>query len=536
MRWVRVHSHFDVWASNGPAPTFCITSDNDGEAFLEIAKYPELLFRPVSDPSDMWNCFFTHTGSNDGSVAATTITITGGHAEYTLPDAVWAQMKNVAGESTRGALYYRVKARPTGSSSEGYTSHTDTACQDRNVPSIEITPVAGTPTAAFDDSEALGHLTSWEQMFIFLFPLMGDDPEHRALQTMVAHPVYRDQSSSRIRAKMLQLFIRSGGEGRQLFERLLDLRVAVGSSAGGGHMTEPALFWRDERSEGTTLDHLLALWDVQLDPRVPLLPSKVIFEAIVELIDPPGQINQGAAGTCAATSIQTYTALRNPAEYARWCRYILDRRQNHTVTLANGGTMRANPEAFDVATWRTTQPAAGANWQLVIGRTYSERGIQAALMQYAHTGAGSYDPERDSFVTWLGTALGSGLQLPEVKRALDAIFNQSWTWDFGGGTSASAPNAGAATNVMSHFQNHGLPVYISILWGTGGHGVLGLRVENNRLIFRNPQYRGSYPPSAAHVNGAAMVSPTRTIHNVSRSEESMDLAGLQAAIRGFCHE
>lgn len=531
MRWVRVHSDYDYWPSNGPAPTFCITSDDDGEAFLEIAKTRELLIHPYSDPNDPWNCFFTQTGSNDGSVAATTIQITGGRAEYTLPDAVWTQMRNVAG-SAAGELFYRVKARPGSSSSEAYASHGDTAVQNREVPSIQVVPVRGTPeVSVFSDTAAIAFLSAWEQLMLAIIPLMGaNDAEYIGLQKLLAHQVYTGQNSPRVRAKVLQLFVKSSGAARQLFERLLDIRVAVGSSADGGYMTEPALYYRDERGEGTTLDHLLALYDVQLDPRVLVSRSDVILDVIVELIDPPGQMNQGAAGTCAATTVQTYVAIRNPAEYARWCRYILDRRQSHTVTLANGGSMRANPEAFDQATHVAIEPGAAGRRRQLLTRTYSERGVQAAVMQYAS--GSNYDPEHDNFGS--GVLGDSGLTDPQVERILEHTFNQPWTID---------SSANVRQNLMDHFQNWGLPVVMGFSnWDSFGHAVLGLRVENGRVIFRNPQYRGSYPPlnPATHrpyADGEVAADPTRTIHDVSRSEESMDLAELQAAVMdAFIHE
>lgn len=539
MRWVRVHTHFDIWASNGPSPTFCITSDDDGEAFIEIAKRPELLYRPQSDSDDAWNLYFSAHGSNNGAVSAETITITQGRADYTMPQAVWEHMSRVADETSEASrrLYYRVKARPRGGGDEGYASHTDTQVQQGNVPSLEVLPLSGdlrvdNPVA---DSQAVARLDLFSRFILAIIQLLPEsDSGRRALSRVLTHSTYEGQVSPTIRANILKLFVWSGGNGRAVFERLLDLRVVTGSRAGGGFVTEPALFFRDERNEGTLLDHLLALWSVQLDTRIPVAQSEVIFEAILEVIDPPGQMNQGAAGTCAATSVQTYTAMRNPAEYARWCRYILDRRQNHRVRLANGQFMRANPEAFDVATWRQTSAGATGNWQRMIGRTFSERGIQAAIMDYANF-RHRYDPERDTFVNWLNQVRGSGLFNFELSRALEAIFNQPWKFDYAGGSINSAPNAGAADNLFSHFQNGGLPATISILWGGGGHVVLALRVENNRVIFRNPQYRGSFPVPG-YTNGQSLNQPTRQLHNVARAEESMDLAGLQAAIRGFCHE
>jgi hypothetical protein len=543
MRWVRIHANFDAWASIGPAPTFTITSDDDGEAFIEIAKRPELLYAPVSDPDDAWNVYFSSEGSNDGSVASATIPINRGMAQYTLPTAVWQQMSQVVNDPDRNnrRLYYRVKARPRGASSGAWTSHTDADVQSQRVPFVDVFPLSGDlrTMAPVGDAPAEQHLDDFCKIILAIVQLLENTPEHRSLQRLIAHPTYSEQSSPTLRAKVLQLFVYAGGHGRQLMERLMALRVSVGTRDDGSDMTEPAIYYRDERNEATLVEHLIALWDVQLDRRIPLALSDVIFEVISELIDPPGQLNQGAAGTCAATTIQAYTAVRNPAEYARWCRYLLDRRQNHSVQLANGDRMRANAESFDVATWRyvrsqATNPGPEAAWQMFFGRTYSERAVQAAVMDFANF-RHRYDPERDNFRTWLGQTVASGLWEFEMSRAIEAIFNQPWRFDFGGGSVSSAPNAQAAANLISHFENGGLPVLVAMRWGTGGHAVLGLRVENNRVIFRNPQYRGSYPPQGL-ADGAAQANPTRTIHNIARAEESMDLAGLQAALRGYCLE
>jgi hypothetical protein len=539
MRWVRVHTHYDIWAANGPAPTFCITSDDDGEAFIEIAKTPELLFRPVSDTNDLWNCYFSQTGSSDSSVAAETINIVNGRADYTLPQAVWEQMRSVASNTQPElqGLYYRVRARPSAASSEAYISHTDGQIQAGQVPFINVIPLSGdlqteTPVP---DTAAVQQLDWFSKIMLAVIQLLPDsDPGRSALNTMLTHPTYEGQSSPRIRAQMLKLFVYAGGNGRQLMEKLLDMRVAVGSRSDGSQMTEPGLFYRDERNEGTTLDHLLATWNIRLDKRIPLAMSEVIYEVMQELVDPPGQVNQGAAGTCAATSIQTYTIIRNPAEYARWCRYILDKNSNHRVRLANGDWMQANPEAFDTATWQNTSPTASGNFLLAIGRTYSERGIQAAVMDYANFRL-SYNPETDRFQNWLGQAIGSGLWFFEISRALEAIFNQSWVGEFGGGGDGHTNNPQAANDLVTYFNQGGLPCVIGMSWGTGAHAVLGLRVENDRIIFKNPQYRGSLPLTG-YADGANLNNPTRRIHDVSRSEESMSLNDLRAVIWGFCRE
>ena len=144
MRWVRVHSHFDIWAANGPAPTLCITSDDDGEAFIEIAKQPELLSHPYSDPNEPWNCFFSNLGSNDGTVATATIQLNGGRADYTLPNTVWQNMSQVANAAAgQRLLYYRVRSRPRGTTSEAYVSHSDTDVAERRIPYLQVLPLTG---------------------------------------------------------------------------------------------------------------------------------------------------------------------------------------------------------------------------------------------------------------------------------------------------------------------------------------------------------------------------------------------------------
>jgi hypothetical protein len=544
MRWIRIHSHFDIWAAVGPAPTFCITSDDDGEAYIEIAKRPELLIRPHSEPGDYWNVFFSKNGSNDGSVTAAAITLTGGRAVYTLPKKVWQGMSTVAQElhESKQRLYYRVWARPRGATKGGYLSHTDTDIQNGSVPFIQVLPLCGDlqTSTPVNDVEAVAHLDVFDRTMLAVIRLLGTaNAEYKALQRLLAHDTYRSQDSS-TRARVLALFVKAGGNGRQVIKRLLDLQVPVGCRPDGSYMTKPALYYRDERNEGTTLDHLLALWKIQLDTRIPISLSAVIYEVILELVDPPGRLNQGYAGTCAATSIQCYVAWRNPAEYARWCRYILDRQQTHRVQLAkNGVYMKANPEAFDVATWingwKSENPGKTppVSWVNMVGRTYSERGIQAAIMDFANFRY-RYDPEKDAYYKWIIRVEKAGLWEFEISRAIEAIFNEPWKFDFGGGSVSSAPNAAAAQNLISHLKT-GLPVIITMSWDNGAHAVLGLRVENQRVIFRNPQYRGAFPPSG-HSTGTNLTKPTRRIHNVKRAEESMDLAGLQAAICGFCYE
>lgn len=527
MRWVHISPHQPSYGAGGPAPTFRITSDDDGFANIELAPDPRQLAAPISDPADLWTQFSSLDGATDGSVAGATVQIRSGFADWTVPLDAWQKLAQ-----GHDRIYFRVRASTQASGTATYTSVLDREALNGNAPWVGVEQMSGTPpdVARQVSADVWAAMDLWDRMWlIFIEMLPESSPRRQAYSRVLNHALYAESGTQRC-AKLLGLFVQLSEAGQVKFPTLMDLRLQIGSNE-----TTPALTWKDERGEDTLLGHLLALFEVPFHRRITATQSELVEDVIAQLTDPGGEINQGYAGTCAATSITVYTILRNPAEVARWVRGLVDKRRLR-VRLKNGDYMRVNSRCFSRATWLNLPAAARtvSNINLFM-RSWTERAVQAALMDYGNFRA-RYNPQSDNYTSWLGTVMSSGLWEFEITRALEAIFDESWTWEFGGaGSSMSAPNRAAiATSLWNHLGQGALPVLVCFSpWGTGAHAVVGVKLENNQLVCRNPQYRGRVPASPT---GAVLANPARTVSAAHRAEESFTQASIGAAVRGYIYE
>jgi hypothetical protein len=511
MRWVRVRAEFPRYAAGGPPPTFDITSDDDGVANVEVATRPELLVTPMSSNPPV---FFSSTaGSPADGVDGVDVPIRDGRGVYELPAATWAAFTPHTQE-----LWFRVVASTQPTGAPVFASHGDEDCRRGLAGRLDILPMssAGPVDPIVIDPRALDAMPAAQRRLVRAIVDTPRLTDHRLLAEVTAHEVFTDATVAQ-QAGILDLFARTNTPGRDLVEKLLDRRVQLASNS-----TEPALFVRDQRNEGTTLDHLLALHEARFHRRVRCRRAHIVFEVMRELVDPGLEINQGNVGTCTVTSVQAYTAERNPAELARWLRHLFDARSLHQCRLAREGTLRLNPRAFSQTSWNNP----------FFERSYSERVLQAALMDYGNFRQ-RYDPAKDEFTDWTNHVAQGGLWYFEITRIVESAFSQPFAWDFGGGSASNPVGAAATDRIFTHFSGGGLPVILVTRWGTGAHAVIGLRTDGDRLIFRNPQYRGEQPTAAT---GTALSNPPRLVHAANRAEESIRKADLATWMIGFCHE
>jgi hypothetical protein len=511
MRWVRVRAEFPRYAGGGPAPSFDITSDDDGFANVEVAVRPEQLVAPIS--SNPPEFFSSAAGSAEPSVAAATVRIVNGRATYDLPEAMWS----IFARSTP-VLWYRVVASTQAAGTPVVASHGDEDCLRGIAGSIEVPQMIGPVPAGpvTIPPPALEKVPDRRRRVLQGIVDVPGTADRRLLAEVVAHPAFVAAPSDQ-QAGVLDLFARSNTPGREMVEQLLDGGVEVGSK-----LVESRLFVRDERNEGTTLDHLLALHDARFHRRVRASRAEIVAEAMRELVDPGLQINQGDAETCTVTSVMAYAVVRNPAEVARWFRHLFDANSRHRCTLAKGGVLRLNTRAF-----------SATSWEPFLLRSYTERVVQAALMDFGNFRQ-RYDPQKDSFIDWAGKAVGSGLWEFEMTHIVENAFNQPVRWDFGGGTRSAPNRVAAADALVAHLRNGGLPVILVTRWGTNGaHATVALRVEGNDVIIRNPQYRGAHP---AKPDGTPQANPPRRILRAHRAEEAIAHADLRTWIIGYCAE
>ena len=295
-------------------------------------------------------------------------------------------------------------------------------------------------------------------------------------------------------ALTLAVFEATNVSGR---ERLLELaqRELNGKSA---------LLDTDSKG-GRLLDSLHGIARDDLDPAFAengISRAELLFNVLQETAE-PGQINQDSYDTCTATSMQYMLNVINPAEYGRLMRGLL--RPDGAVKLRNGDTLLRVSDSIapDSAT----------------DRTASERVFQAAVMDYGN-GRKTYSNLTDA--STLERRRGTedddgGLYRREQDRALEGLFGERFR-------QAIAPG-----NIVKLIEKREPEVtYLRMHWGedkSGGHAVIGVKVENERVYFRNP-WGGS------GTDGDLKSNPPRRIEDSTTGLESMTVADFKKWVRG----
>jgi hypothetical protein len=351
------------------------------------------------------------------------------------------------------------------------------------------------------------------------------DPARRALVEVFAHETFR-AAPVKTRADILMLWVLAGRTSRQRLPRLLGRRAQNGSG-----VTVPII--EKTSTQGRTLaQELLRL--SAITPHPDLLgvttTEQLLDDVITEILDPNGQVNQGAAGQCVPTSIQTMLITVNPAEYARLQVGLLSK--DGRTTAAGGQTLDVPAAVFQAARYITN---VGGNAFLV--RTNSELGFQCAVLKYAQ---GSRFPALtgtpDNLNQIFQQTITAGLFSAETERALEALFDVGFTvhevpWP-AQPSSATWTVRQAAVRLeflrqLQGSQPHLLWMYWSAAYASpsppgGLHSVLGIRRDNGgaRVFFKNPHYPGSSPiPGMA--NGGSAPNPPRRYEDVTQSLESI---------------
>ncbi|MDC0748216.1 hypothetical protein [Polyangium mundeleinium] len=130
---------------------------------------------------------------------------------------------------------------------------------------------------------------------------------------------------------------------------------------------------------------------------------------LVQNLANPGRINQGLKGTCAATCVEIYLAMQDPAEYARLVAGL--------ISASGRATLRSGEEL--VCDEDILLPSAGER-----GRNPISRIFQGACMEFAYPDL-DYDNIMDSH--FKGDAcVGSGLEMGAFERLLVAVTGKPW--------------------------------------------------------------------------------------------------------------
>jgi hypothetical protein len=554
MDWVRIHPMIANWPGGGGSPTFTISADENGSAVVELAFDPQTLLAPASYQNPLRyygsDVAFNETLRNaDGSthtvsIPAQTIQLVGNRATWAIPADLWdayvqesLKTLNTPPTTTFARnIYYRVRVTPHGSSTAlaWPPDAALTSADSARAPHIGILPISATPSSqVVPDMEAVRAMGGppfvpdlfSTMLLAFWRGLPESSPYRQALVTIFAHQVFREADLA-TRAKILKLWLFAGKGGARQLPRLLDRQAVVGSN-----LTQPIISKVALRGGKTLIDNLLDLLTItpHKDLAGVMTSEQLLDDVITEILDPNGQVNQGAAGTCSPTSIQTLLITINPSEYARLMVGLLS--SSGAATLANGASVSVPPLIFAAAKY-------GTNGAAFLVRTNSELAFQAALLKFAQ---GSRFPSLSGsplniFQAFQATIAG-GLYHNETKRALDALFGVNFTtheipWPPQPAQAAfQASQRAIRDGFVSDLPMRQQQMVLAMFWGApyanpsppgGAHAVLAVRREAGagRVFYKNPQYPGSTPPSWA-VLGGTSANPPRRYEDPTQALESI---------------
>ncbi|MEL7333674.1 MAG: hypothetical protein AAFN12_15615, partial [Cyanobacteria bacterium J06560_2] len=359
----------------------------------------------------------------------------------------------------------------------------------------------------------------------------------QSLARIFSHEVFQTEISDvTLRGKILKLWLFAGTQSRPKLSQLLDRRVKIGSNT-----TAPIAIQQDLKGSKTLVDNLLALRTIIPHPDLVnvTFPEQVVDDVLTEILDPNGQVNQGAAGTCSPTSIQTLLLTVNAAEYVRLQIGLLS--SAGQATLANGDRPALPPAIFQAARY------GGAQTRPFSVRTNAELAFQAALLKYAQGSRfPTYNPTAPAnsptgINTIFQRLIRGGLTSTETDRALEGIFSVNYTTHYiptGAGTTQATVQAaqpGLQSGLLRDLPSMQQPFPIALYWNQpyrNGHAVLAIRRDNGRLFFKNPQYAGSNPPGNA-IAGQTANNPPRRYEDPSASLESIAESDLATWVKGY---
>ncbi|MCB9432749.1 MAG: hypothetical protein H6668_12270 [Ardenticatenaceae bacterium] len=560
MNWLRIRPLLASWPGDTQPPTFEIMADENGTAVVELAWDPAALLAPASyvAPDNLRyyssDVAFNETITDDNgssrhiTVPAQTITLSGNRAVWTMPQALWdgyvqetLKSSNTPPRSrfTR-VLYYRVRVTPPGGSTARVWPLDSAISGNVDAPHLNILTICASPTAMVVPDEtavnAMGGITGFDTLWStllrwFWHNLDESSADRQALVAIFGHQTFQTEiTSAAQRGKLLKLWL-LGGPARRQLPRLLSRRIQRGSN-----ITIPALVQTDLRGGKTLIDNLLALLNITPHPDIvgAATPAELVSDVVTEILDPNGQINQGAAGTCSPTSLQTMLLTLNPSEYVRLQVGLLS--SSGATTLANGTAVSIPPGIFQVARY------AGSQTNPFFVRTNAELAFQSTILKYAQgsrfpaysTTAAANAP--NGINTVFQQTIAGGLMSDETDRGLEGIFNATFTTNYIPNTTQTANQAaqpGLRTGFLSTIDAAQQPIPLAMYWSQPynfGHVVLAVRRENGRVFFKNPQYAGSNPTAAT---GSTATNPPRRYDDASATLESISEADLLTWIKGY---
>ena len=320
------------------------------------------------------------------------------------------------------------------------------------------------------------------------------DPSLRALKSIRTSTVFRSLPTGEQRT-VLNVFAKLWPGGRKY----------LASLAHREHKDRPLLMAPGVQVQGpertTLLQAVQRLMQEGVTPafRKEGLTAPALAEQILQHIDQPGTIRQQDRGTCTVTTLQYVLADMLPGAFAEHCVNLVVREK----TVFQDGVVAEllqNSIPKDSAT----------------GRSDISRIFQSNMMNAATSSDKIYNNPKDAFFTTDGEKEGSGLSYREEARVMVRLFGTS-NLTFENCFSDDAWEMLKATTPSPKGPSGSL----GLTWGKGGHAVAVVKIEGDRLFFRNPW--GETTLAA----GKVRKPPGSTIEDPKTGVESIDRATFE---------
>ncbi len=176
-----------------------------------------------------------------------------------------------------------------------------------------------------------------------------------------------------------------------------------------------ALFDRDSRKKSLAKS-LLHAARAEVAPSLATVPGKIrLLGGLIRNLVDPGRINQGHKGTCAVTSLESYLADRQPAEYARLVTGLMS--PPGKVSMASGEEISRDESSL---VWSRTEA-----WRSPVSRLFQVAAMERAYpeLDYRNTIDGHFEvgSNLDASIN-----TGTGVDLTAFNRLLESLSGQRW--------------------------------------------------------------------------------------------------------------
>jgi hypothetical protein len=239
----------------------------------------------------------------------------------------------------------------------------------------------------------------------------------------------------------------------------------------------PARLMDADATGRTLLSNLAALATGPLHASIPASRRAELLDGVIQETSRPRLVDQTRFGTCTVTSMQYELARDNPSEFARLVAGIAS--PAGQVEMRGGGTLELQADSLSRDALRE--------------RSFSETLFQSAAMEFANgeddyqvLGGGDGPDGLDRSVRPNGTTYG-GQYAEGMVRATSALFGRPFSAWFT--TDANRP---AQLDFLRNHRPDGPNSPVLISFDTngaeegGGHAVTFVRMEGDRVFFRNP--------------------------------------------------